>query len=939
MTLLLAIFLLGSPAAVFASPIKYDKKVPQLAFAARELEQAIGEQGMDHLKLEILIRPDTKKPEAFRIEVGDKSQVRVIGSDARGAMYGGLELAERIRLGLPVESMHRAPFIEKRGIKFNIPFDARTPSYDDTGDAAQLNTKTVWDLEFWKAYLDDLARYRYNVLSLWSTHPYPSIIQLDDYPDVALDDVYRVSDGVFQPSYKNRLQNVDLDAPGTMTLVKEISIKDKIKHWQAVFQHAEDRGIEIYLFHWNVMTFGATGKYGITPDQTNPIAIDYMRKCIREALLTYPQIAGIGVTAGENADNNMEGEFSIENYLFNTYGRGVMDVVAEQPEREVRFIFRRHMSGLGPITEAFQEYPGAFNTSFKYNIGHMYTMRKPMLFDNDFRAEVEEFQVPCFINLRNDDLFIMRWGNPDYVREYLKLLPHDVSPGFYMGSDGYVWGREFIGKKPDLAGKLEIDKHWYRFRQWGLLAYDPGLGKDYWVAALEQRFPGVNGPLLYDAWAAASEVVPQLNSAIFCPNDAHFAPEGCIAREGFLSVDDYYFSFWPAAGSGIHSVEEWGEAVVHGKKLKGISPLQVSEQLDEYAATALAALPSLQSQATGNVELEETLKDIEATAYLGRYYADKMRGAAKLAAFRVNTMQPQFALDAVGHFEDALEEWKVYTANLTPRYKSQLMQRTHYMDWELILEGVEKELADAKLEADCPEIAFPNLEDGAKFPKGSDLRVELMAMDQHGIAEVKLYLNGLLLQADEPGELTWSASGDELLKGMEAGTWVLTALAIDQTGSQARREIRVQVGEETTEGQGKVGEQIHQVILNDGEVFMDSEVLDFPRLECHLALRDDGRLVLNHGAPGDKQGMIWKAMMHSDHGDDHYATLKRGQLITYRGTPGDEQATPYMTHPVPGQGPYQLGITTSKRLVIYRELEDGGMDIVWRNEILEKWRL
>jgi hypothetical protein len=168
---------------------------------------------------------------------------------------------------------------------------------------------------------------------------------------------------------------------------------------------------------------------------------------------------------------------------------------------------------------------------------------------------------------------------------------------------------------------------------------------------------------------------------------------------------------------------------------------------------------------------------------------------------------------------------------------------------------------------------------------------------------------------------------------------MLTALAIDQTGSQARREIRVQVGEESMEGQGKVGEQIHQVILNDGEVFMDSEVLDFPRLECHLALRDDGRLVLNHGAPGDKQGMIWKAMMHSDHGDGHYATLKRGQLITYRGTPGDEQATPYMTHPVPGQGPYQLGITNSKRLVIYRELEDGGMDIVWRNEILEKWRL
>ena len=49
----------------------------------------------------------------------------------------------------------------------------------------------------------------------------------------------------------------------------------------------------------------------------------------------------------------------------------------QQRDRKVRFIFRQHMTGLGPITEAFADFPGEFATSFKYAIGHMYSMRKP----------------------------------------------------------------------------------------------------------------------------------------------------------------------------------------------------------------------------------------------------------------------------------------------------------------------------------------------------------------------------------------------------------------------------------------------------------------------------------------------------------------------------------------------------------------------------------
>ena len=39
--------------------------------------------------------------------------------------------------------------------------------------------------------LDEMARRRFNVLTLWSLHPFPSLVRVPEYPDVALDDVWR----------------------------------------------------------------------------------------------------------------------------------------------------------------------------------------------------------------------------------------------------------------------------------------------------------------------------------------------------------------------------------------------------------------------------------------------------------------------------------------------------------------------------------------------------------------------------------------------------------------------------------------------------------------------------------------------------------------------------------------------------------------------------
>jgi len=93
--------------------------------------------------------------ESYTIRVqteGGRRVITVSGSDAAGAMHGGLDIAEAIRTG-SLDSMKdsdHSPHLKLRGIKFNCPLDERTPTYENNkGDAEFRNVLTMWDMSFW----------------------------------------------------------------------------------------------------------------------------------------------------------------------------------------------------------------------------------------------------------------------------------------------------------------------------------------------------------------------------------------------------------------------------------------------------------------------------------------------------------------------------------------------------------------------------------------------------------------------------------------------------------------------------------------------------------------------------------------------------------------------------------------------------------------------
>ena len=77
-------------------------------------------------------------------------------------------------------------------------------------------------------------RQRYNYISLWSLHPFPSLVKVPDYPDVALDDVKRST--VKWKEYYSGL-GVGFDAPeilNNLEILKKITIDEKIAFWRKV---------------------------------------------------------------------------------------------------------------------------------------------------------------------------------------------------------------------------------------------------------------------------------------------------------------------------------------------------------------------------------------------------------------------------------------------------------------------------------------------------------------------------------------------------------------------------------------------------------------------------------------------------------------------------------------------------------------------------------
>lgn len=612
-------------------------------------------------------------PQGYRLNLTG-NMLFLTGGDEAGIMYGILDLAKHISRKKSIEGIGFSeviPYLLNRGIKFNIPLDARTPSYSDSSDSASHNIKDMWDFMFWTDFLDRMALNKYNVLSLWTLSPFPSMVRIPEYPLTALEDVKRTT----RP-FKAELSGWGIYAPdmeNSLVTVKKITMDEKINFWQSVMEYAKNRCIKIYIFTWNLFTYGTEkSPYGITSEQDNPVTKDYIYCGTKALLRTYPLLAGIGVTAGEH----MTGDETDVPFLAETYGRGVKEVLTEQRDRDFRFIHRMQMTRYDSIMAEFEDFPCPIEISFKYSQAHMYSNTKPA-FITDFLEEKKP-DINIWLTLRNDDFYMYRWGNPEFAREYLSRMPVDTMTGYYMGADGFTWGRDYMDKR-DMTHPLFMDKMWYMYFIWGQLSYNINLNESYFINELKTHFNTEEEALLYEIWKHVSDIIPEVNCTHWHDFDFQWYPEGCCMYEPetdklvFADINEFVACKSVPGGEYI-SVVDYCSGVVKEETIEGINPLSMADSIWNHADKAMKGLIEIKRNTGIDRELKVTLDDIESLSYLGFYYSLKIKGAVSLCMYRL-TGRKILKKEAASLLSAASEYWKKYSVKSGNMYKPQVLTR------------------------------------------------------------------------------------------------------------------------------------------------------------------------------------------------------------------------------------------------------------------------
>jgi hypothetical protein len=688
--------------------IYVSSEIPQLAFAAQDVKAALEAEGrpvtfapLSSLRntrraAKVVIALQTEKSvidllneaegaplpelkaEAFSLRTTGHRELSywVIGGDLTGAMYGGLRLAEKIQFH-GAEQIYNAedtPYLKRRGIKFNLPLDVQSPTYFEGhhGTANMLAIRDVWDMDFWTAWFDEMARYRYNALSLWSPHPFTSMLDMEaEYPGIAIQGV----------------RGFDIEAKETE--VNSMSIAEKISFWQQVMKRGRDRGIGIYFINWNIFLSSAEGRHGLTHSPDNRETAVYMKKCMIRFLETYPDLAGFGITVGERMPGLDKQQR--EAWAWETFGSGMLEFAKAHPERNLTFIHRQHDGDIEHILRHFSPLNHLPNVtlelSCKYSEAHAHSTPTPSRWhDTGMEAGLRQYGIASWLEVRNDDFHFMHWAEPAYVRDYIHNIPDPEQTvcGFLIGGDGWVHTREFVSLNPYYSDRngLAVQRTWLMQMIWGRLAYNPSVPDTLFTQHLEQRFPEVSADILFKAWTSASRAVrianEQVTGAWRFDNDFWIERwtgdtwEG--GRNRHFTIEDTKEAT-PAAGSRRRSFRDTAGGTCDDR----ISAWKTVDSIEKAAKRALTLLTTLDP--VEDVELNLTLQDITAQAHLGLYSAEKFR--AVLYLLHDNR---EAAREAAGR---AYLEWQTYTGIMGALYRPVSMQRNKsFSRWEDDLAGV-----------------------------------------------------------------------------------------------------------------------------------------------------------------------------------------------------------------------------------------------------------
>lgn len=266
---------------------------------------------------------------------------------------------------------------------------------------------------------------------------------------------------------------------------------------------------------------------------------------------------------------------------------------------------------------------------------------------------------------------VFPWGDPDFVRRAVAGMQMGGAKGFSLEAPTAYFAPETAARYRSLNGPdaprylHELHGAWRML--WGRLAYDPATSDAVFERAFAQRHGAAAGSAAFQTLARASKIVPHVYASYAMGVDHRdAAPEleiGAATRDmkdGWRGLDELC-AIQPLDRARYASPLEFAQAVAAGDFDARIGPLEAAARLETEARAAERAgqdLAALVSQARHGLELETLAREAQALAALGRSHAERLR-ALTCWALWTRTQDARWLVRARERLVAAAAQWKI----------------------------------------------------------------------------------------------------------------------------------------------------------------------------------------------------------------------------------------------------------------------------------------
>jgi len=694
------------------------------------------------------------KPESFAIAKSGNS-IAIVGRDQVGAMYGCLELAERITNKGAAALDIRKPITQSPAVEFRAVNQFLTLPYKETDE-------DWWFLQddYWTGFLDQLARARINWLDLHGMFDikstgfpniYPYFITSEKFPEVGVD-----------PAVAKR--HLDM-------LNKIISM-------------AKSRGIRVALMSYSA---GWNGKGLRKPshDPTEDNLAAYTREVVAKMIRSCPDLAMIGFRIGESG---MKEDF---------YARSYIPAIKESG-RPIDLYTRTWGAKKEAILDIARQFPGRLYIEVKYNgeqFGPPYIIEGGRArggrdyFYQDYFSYPHNYKV-IFQLRANGTHRVFPWGSPELAARANRCSLMGGAIGVSVEPmDAYYPKYDFRHKddSPSKWYKWQYQRDWFWYQVWGRTAYDLSLGMiDTWYCDMFGRRFGKNvAGQLNMAVESASRILPDaITSYCLGWDQRQHAPEletgGSLKQWASKSSMDTTNVMYP---------KDFADKLVHGYASAKATPFDMADRIQAESIKTRDLADSIRSKpGAQSPELKDLTTELIALSYLGEYYACKLKAASLFAVMTASsdpTLEPRISSE----LKNARQAWDHLAAIGDENYKpfvEELRMKTESFTWSEEGKKLDQDIKDldeavASIKASGKIGHAPTIDLIARGPWISDIKADIISS---GSQSKTLYISAMitsstpvkdviLLTKPFPSEDQWT----EIPMTLTAGSYTAQAVS------------------------------------------------------------------------------------------------------------------------------------------------------------------